>query len=98
MAFALAGSYFTTTGAVLRRGLFEVLSGSFNLGFSTLQGGQILFAMGSGALFVIILSMTICGSSSSASGGIKALRIGIIARSVVQAVRKALAPDRARCV
>ena len=95
MAFALAGSYFTTTGAVLRRGLFEVLSGSFNLGFSTLQGGQILFAMGSGALFVIILSMTICGSSSSASGGIKALRIGIIARSVVQAVRKALAPDRA---
>ena len=28
-------------------------------------------------------------------GGIKALRIGIIARSVVQAVRKALAPDRA---
>lgn len=90
-----AGSYFTTTGAVLRRGLFEVLSGSFNLGFSTLQGGQILFAMGSGALFVIILSMTICGSSSSASGGIKALRIGIIARSVVQAVRKALAPDRA---
>lgn len=95
MAFALAGSYFTTTGAVLRRGLFEVLSGSFNLGFSTLQGGQILFAMGSGALFVTILSMTICGSSSSASGGIKALRIGIIARSVVQAVRKALAPDRA---
>lgn len=95
MAFALAGSYFTTTGAVLRRGLFEVLSGSFNLGFSTLQGGQILFAMESGALFVIILSMTICGSSSSASGGIKALRIGIIARSVVQAVRKALAPDRA---
>ncbi|HJJ01233.1 MAG TPA: TrkH family potassium uptake protein [Coriobacteriaceae bacterium] len=96
MAFALAGSYFTTTGGVVRRGLFEVLSGGFNLGFSTLQGGQILFAMGSGALFVIILSMTICGSSSSASGGIKALRIGIIARSVVQAIREALAPDRAR--
>lgn len=49
MAFALAGSYFTTTGGVVRRGLFEVLSGGFNLGFSTLQGGQILFAMGSGA-------------------------------------------------
>lgn len=96
MAFALVGSYFTSFGAMLRRGLFETLSGAFNLGFSTLHGGQILFAMGSGALFVIVISMTICGSSSSASGGIKALRIGIIARSVVQAIREALAPDRAR--
>lgn len=96
MALALAGSYFTTTGAVLRRGLFEVLSGAFNLGFSTLHSGQVLFAMGSGALFVIILSMTICGSSSSASGGIKALRIGVIAKSVVQSIKEALAPDRAR--
>lgn len=96
MALALAGSYFVTTGSVVRRGLFEVLSGSFNLGFSTLYSGQILFAMGSGALFVIILSMTICGSSSSASGGIKAFRIGIIARSIVQVVREALAPDHAR--
>ena len=95
-AFFESVSAFTTTGGVVRRGLFEVLSGGFNLGFSTLQGGQVLFAMGSGALFVIILSMTICGSSSSASGGIKALRIGIIARSVVQAIREALAPDRAR--
>lgn len=95
MAVALAGSYFTTTGGVLRRGLFEVLSGSLNLGFSTLHGGQILFAMGSGALFVIVLSMTICGSSSSASGGIKALRVGVIARSVVQVIKEALAPDKA---
>lgn len=96
MVLALGGSYFTTTGAVVRRGLFETLSGAFNLGFSTLYSGQIMFAMGSGALFVIILSMTICGSSSSASGGIKALRIGVIARSIVQVIREALAPDHAR--
>lgn len=96
MSFALIGSYFTTTGGVVRRGLFEVLSGAFNLGFSTLYPDQILYAMGSGALFVIILAMTICGSASSASGGIKAMRIGVIARSVVQTIREALAPDRAR--
>lgn len=95
MALALASSYFTGLGATIRRGLFEVLSGSFNLGFSTLHSGQILFAMGTGALFVIVLSMTICGSSSSASGGIKALRVGVIARSVVQTIKEALAPDKA---
>ena len=96
MAFALVGSYFTTMGGMVRRGLFEMLSGAFNLGFSTLYAGQVLFAMGSGALFVIILAMTICGSASSASGGIKALRIGLITRSFVQTMREALAPDRAQ--
>ena len=96
MAFALVGSYFTTMGGMVRRGLFEVLSGAFNLGYSTLYSGQILYAMGSGALFVIILAMLICGSASSASGGIKAFRVGIIARSLVQTMREALAPDRAR--
>lgn len=96
MALALAGSYFTTMGEAVRRGLFEVLSGAFNLGFSTVYSGQVLYAMGSGALFVLILSMTICGSACSASGGIKAFRVGIIARSITQSIREALAPDRAR--
>ena len=94
MALALVGSYFTTMGGMVRRGLFEVLSGVFNLGYSTLYSGQILYAMGSGALFVIILAMLICGSTSSASGGIKALRVGLVVRSMVQTVREALAPDR----
>lgn len=96
MALALAGSYFTTIGGVVRRGLFELLSGAFNLGFSTMYAGQILFAIGSGALFVIIIAMTICGSASSASGGIKAFRMGVIARYIVHEIRVALAPDRAR--
>lgn len=96
MAFALVGSYFTTMGGMVRRGLFEVLSGAFNLGYSTLYSGQVLYGMGSGALFVIILAMLICGSTSSASGGIKAFRVGIVARSVVQTIREALAPDRSR--
>lgn len=96
MMLALSGSYFTTLGGQVRRALFEVLSGAFNLGFSTLYPGQVLYTMGSGALFVVILAMCIAGSSSSASGGIKAFRIAIIARSIVQTTREALAPDRAR--
>ncbi len=96
MVVALAGSYFTGFGSVLRRGLFELLSGAFNLGFSTMYSGQVLYAMGSGALFLVVLAMCICGSSSSASGGIKAFRVGIIVRSVAQTVRESLAPDRAR--
>ena len=96
IALAIKGSYFEDLGAMLRRTLFETLSGAFNLGFSTMYTGQILYGMGSGALFVIILSMIICGSSSSASGGIKAFRVGIVARSIAQTIREVLAPDRAR--
>lgn len=97
MAFALVGNeYFSTFTAELRRGMYTLLSGAFNLGMSTIYPGQMMFAMGSGALFVVIMSMLICGSMSSASGGIKAWRVGIVARSIVQTIREALAPDRAR--
>ena len=97
MSFALVGNeYFDDFASELRRGIYTLLSGAFNLGFSTVYPGQMLYAMGSGALFVCILSMLICGSMSSASGGIKAFRVGIVARSVVQTIREALAPDRAR--
>lgn len=96
MGFALAGNqYFGDTLAALRRCLYVVVSGMFNMGFSTMYAGQALYALGSGALFVVVLSMVICGSSSSASGGIKALRVGLIARSVAQTIREALAPAKA---
>ena len=89
-------SYFTGLGSMLRRGLYEVMSAAFNIGYSTLYPGQLLYAMGTGALFVVILGMCIGGSASSISGGIKALRVGIIVKSIVQTIRTAIAPDRAR--
>ena len=97
MMLALAaGSYFTGLGAMLRRGLYEVMSAAFNIGYSTLYPGQVLYAMGTGALFVVILGMCIGGSASSISGGIKALRVGIVVKSIAQTIRCAIAPDRAR--
>lgn len=97
MMFAMmAGTYFTGLGAMLRRGLYEIMSAALNIGYSTFYPGQMLYGVGTGVLFVTILGMTIGASASSISGGIKALRIGIIARSIVQTVRTALAPDKAR--
>lgn len=97
LAFALAGNdYFGSLDSEVRRGGYLILSGTFNIGLSTMYAGQELYAIGSGALFVVILSMAVAGSTSSASGGIKALRIGLIAKGVVQMVRTSLAPERAR--
>ncbi|MCD8199443.1 MAG: hypothetical protein LUD25_00525 [Coriobacteriaceae bacterium] len=97
LMFALmAGGFFTDIGSMLRRGLFDLTSAVTNTGFSTLYPGQILYAMGSGALFVFVFGMVVGGSSSSTSGGIKLFRIGIIAKSIVQAVRNALTADHVR--
>ena len=97
LALALAGnSYFGSLSSELRRGTYLMLSGTFNIGLSTMFAGQARYALGSGALFVVILSMIVAGSSSSASGGLKTFRIGIIAKGVVQTVREAISPDRAR--
>ncbi len=96
MLALVGGSYFAGLGAMLRRGLYEVMSAAFNIGYSTLYPGQVLYAMGTGALFVVILGMCIGGSASSISGGVKALRIGIVVKSIAQTIRCAIAPDRAK--
>lgn len=94
LATLLSGSgYFHHVGALVRRVLYLVVSASTNVGFSTMYSSQIMYAMGSGAFFLIAIAMILGGSSSSTTGGIKAFRIGIIMRSMVQTVREALAPD-----
>lgn len=90
----MSGDYFNSFTALLRRVVFLVISAATNVGFSTVYSGQLIYAMGSGALFMIGVGMIIGGSSSSTTGGIKAFRIGICAKTVVQTLREALVPDR----
>lgn len=81
--------------ALLRRGLFTIVSAATNTGFSVLYPSQLITLVASGALFAILLAMANGGSSNSTSGGIKSLRLGVIARSLVQSVKKVLLPDSA---
>ena len=90
----MSGDYFNSFTALLRRVVFLVISAATNVGFSTVYSGQLIYAMGSGALFMIGVGMIIGGSSSSTTGGIKAFRIGVCAKTVVQTLREALVPDR----
>ena len=92
----MAGNYFDDFFALVRRALYLVVSASTNVGFSTVYPGQLMYAMGSGVFFLIGVGMIVGGSSSSTTGGIKAFRIGIIAKTIVQTVREALVPDHVR--
>ena len=92
-ASIMGGSTLSSLPALIRRTLYMVISAATNTGFATTYPGQILHCMGSGAAFVIVFAMIVGGSSSSTTGGIKAIRIGLVAKSIAHVVREAMSPD-----
>lgn len=78
-------------GSLSRKGVWTALSAATNTGFSVIPGtaydtwGQLA----PGALVAIMLIGSMAGSTA---GGIKTIRVAIIAKSVVRDIRKALAP------
>jgi trk system potassium uptake protein TrkH len=79
-----------------RRIVFVVLAAATNSGFNNLYSGQITTLLTSGAIFAVILSMTVGGMSGSTAGGIKSMRLGIIFKSIAHTVHSSLMPGSAR--
>jgi trk system potassium uptake protein TrkH len=96
VAALLAGRFLTDYSGIVRRGVFTIVAAVANSGYQVLSTNQITTLLSSGAFFMIIVAMAIGGSSGSTAGGIKALRIGIIAKSIVARVKDVLAPRSAR--
>lgn len=86
---------YTGAVALLRKGYFQLVSAHTGTGFVTLPQPQLLSAWGPLALTAIIIAMLLGGSASSTSGGFKAFRVGLIAKSVAHDVRRLLAPESA---
>jgi len=97
-----AGSVLVTAGliaserfpggvALLRKGVFQMIS-AHSSGLKTVYGSQLLYDFGTVGLLAIIIGMAIGGSLSSTGGGIKALRVGVIVKSILLQVKQALAP------
>jgi len=93
-SLAVVGS-FKTFPALVRRGLFTFLTAETTTGFSVVTGSQMTTLISSGALFAVILAMAVGGCSGSTSGGIKAMRVSIMAKSLIHHVKIALLPDNA---
>ena len=93
-----ASAEFSDLPAMLRRGLFMVVSAFSTTGFQNITSNQMTTVLSSGAFLVIAVLMAVGGSGGSTTGGIKFRRIGIIMKSVVAAIKEALAPDTARVV
>lgn len=84
--------------AILRRGLFTIVSVFTTTGFQAITSNQITTVFSNGAFLTLAFIMAVGGSSGSTSGGIKFSRLGIIFKSIAANVKETLAPDSARVV
>jgi trk system potassium uptake protein len=97
VALALAGTY-TSTGGLFRKGFFTVLSAHSGTGFAVTDGSLFLSDWGSLAPAAVVIAMALGGMAGSTAGGIKAIRVGLTAKSLVHEVRRVLLPEAARPV
>lgn len=78
-----------------RRGVFTAVAALSNSGFSMFYPDQLSDVMSRASLFILILAMSVGGSTGSTSGGIKAMRLVVIVKTIVGDIRRAIAPDTA---
>ena len=81
---------------ILRKGVYHVFSAHSGTGHQAIYSNEWFGDMGPAFTAAIIIAMAAGGAVSSTAGGIKALRLGLIARTVVQQVKDALAPQSSR--
>lgn len=93
-----AGKLFSDLPEILRHGVFLVVSAFSTTGFQTITTNQLTTALTSGAFFALAIVMAVGGGAGSTAGGVKLYRVGIIFKSIVSAIKEAIAPDSARVV
>lgn len=89
-----ATSLYSSNIELVRKGLYHVISANSGTGHQTVYPSQWA-DMGPLLFFAVLLAMAFGGMVSSTAGGIKALRVGIVLKTVVMEVRRLLSPDSA---
>ena len=92
-----AGSY-DSLEALLRKGLFTLVSAASSTGHQVNVGETYLYDWGLLAPAAIVAAMAMGGMASSTAGGIKAVRVGLTVKSVVHEIRRILLPESALVV
>lgn len=93
-AVALKGIY--SDGAVsFRKTFYHFVSAHTGTGFATLYSQQFFYEWSDAAIILLVIAMLAGGSVCSTAGGIKALRIAILANALVNDIKKMIKPDSA---
>lgn len=89
---------FSGVEALLRKGLFTVVSAHTTSGLAVANGRVIATDWGTLVPAALVAAMALGGMASSSAGGVKGLRVGLIAKGVVAEVRRVLLPEAAHVV
>jgi len=80
---------------MFRKGFYQLASAHTTTGFMTIYARQFIDEWGNLALVGLICAMALGGGACSTTGGIKMLRLGIIAEALKQDVKRIILPERA---
>jgi len=80
---------------MFRKGFYQLISGHTGTGYSTIYARQFIDEWGNLAIVGLIIAMALGGGACSTAGGIKMLRLGVIAEALKQDVRRIILPERA---
>lgn len=83
---------------LFRQGIFTAVAAHTTTGFAVTPGRMIATGWGLTAPAALVAAMAIGGTAGSTAGGIKTLRIGLIAKGVARDIRRVLLPESALIV
>lgn len=86
---------YDSVAALFRKGFYQVISAHTGTGFQTIYSVQFAHEWGSLALFGVIFAMSVGGCANSTAGGIKVMRLGIVAKAFVNDVKHYVSPEAA---
>lgn len=94
VGLAASGTY-DSAEALFRRGFFQLLSAHTGTGFGSIPGGLFVTDWGALAPGMLVIAMALGGMAGSTTGGIKALRVALLGKSVSRDLRRVLLPPDA---
>ena len=80
---------------MFRKGFYQVISAHTTTGYMTIYARQFIDDWGNLALVGVVCAMALGGGACSTAGGIKMLRLGIIAKALIQDIKRIILPERA---
>ncbi len=93
VGLAAIGTY-TSIAGLSRQGFFQILSAHTGTGFATVPSSELVAWSGL-AFGGMAIAMAMGGMASSTAGGVKAMRVGLAVRAIVDEVKGDLLPEGA---
>lgn len=84
--------------ALVRRGVFTLVAAATTSGLTVVDPTLLRVDWGALAPAALVVAMAIGGMTASTAGGVKAFRVGVVAKTIAADVRRSLLPDSALVV